>query len=140
MAPPSPTYSKHDTEAPVAVDAEKADIRELEDGDPELSQQNGQRRARSPEEIKLIRKLDWIILPILWVMYWFNYLDRNAITVARLDNMEKELNLSSTQYQTCVSILFVGYILGQIPCSKIHHYFRSIHKIMRLLTMALHQT
>lgn len=50
--------------------------------------------------------------------YLFNYLDRNAITVARLDGLEAELNLSSTQYQTCVSILFVGYILGQIPSSE----------------------
>jgi hypothetical protein len=32
--------------------------------------------------------------------------------------MEKELGLSSTQYVTSVSILFVGYILGQIPSSK----------------------
>ena len=29
--------------------------------------------------------------------------------------MEEDLNLDSTQYQTCVSILFVGYLLGQIP-------------------------
>lgn len=41
--------------------------------------------------------------------------DRNAITLARLNNMEKELKLTSLQYQTCVSILFVGYILGQVP-------------------------
>lgn len=46
-----------------------------------------------------------------------SYLDRNAITVARLDGIENELNLTSTEYQTCVSILFVGYILGQIPSS-----------------------
>ncbi|KAK1625764.1 major facilitator superfamily domain-containing protein [Colletotrichum phormii] len=73
----------------------------------------------SPAEIKLVRKLDWIILPVLWVMYWFNYLDRNAITVARLDGIENELNLTSTKYQTCVSILFVGYILGQIPSNML---------------------
>lgn len=52
------------------------------------------------------------------IMYWFNYLDRNAIAVARLDGLEEELGLSSTQYVTSVSILFVGYILGQIPSSK----------------------
>jgi hypothetical protein len=72
-----------------------------------------------PAEIKLVRKLDWFILPTLWLMYWFNYLDRNAITVARLDSMEEELNLSSVEYQTCVSILFVGYILGQLPSSTL---------------------
>jgi MFS family permease len=41
--------------------------------------------------------------------------DRNAIALARLDDLEEDLNLSSSQYQTCVSILFVGYLLGQIP-------------------------
>ncbi|KAJ3457080.1 hypothetical protein FSOLCH5_011680 [Fusarium solani] len=73
----------------------------------------------SPAEIKLVRKLDWIILPTLWIMYWFNYLDRNAITVARLDGLEEELNLTSTQYQTSVAILFVGYILGQVPSNML---------------------
>lgn len=69
---------------------------------------SGAAAKQSPEEIRLVRKLDFIILPTLWVMYWFNYLDRNAITVARLDGMEDELGLSSVEYQTCVSILFVG--------------------------------
>lgn len=43
------------------------------------------------------------------------HLDRNAIALARLDDLEEDLNLTSSQYQTCVSILFVGYLLGQIP-------------------------
>ncbi len=52
-------------------------------------------------------------------MYWLNYLDRNAIALARLDDLEVHLNLSSSEYQTCVSILFVGYILGQIPSNML---------------------
>ncbi|KAL3299282.1 putative tartrate transporter [Colletotrichum asianum] len=56
----------------------------------------GPGKKASPAEIKLMRRLDWTILPVLWVMYWFNYLDRNAITVARLDGMEEELNMTST--------------------------------------------
>ncbi|KAL4929302.1 major facilitator superfamily domain-containing protein [Aspergillus undulatus] len=72
-----------------------------------------------PAEIRLVRKVDFIMMPVLWLMYWFNYLDRNAITVARLDDLEAELGLSDTQYQTCVSILFVGYILGQIPSNML---------------------
>lgn len=69
---------------------------------------SGAHAKTDPQEIRLVRKLDLIILPTLWLMYWFNYLDRNAITVARLDNMEEELGLTDTQYLTCVSILFVG--------------------------------
>lgn len=72
-----------------------------------------------PAEIKLVRKLDLWIMPMLWLMYWLNYLDRNAITLARINGLEKQLGLSSTQYQTCISILFVGYILGQLPSNMI---------------------
>lgn len=46
-------------------------------------------------------------------LIYADYLDRNAIALARLDDLEEDLNLSSTQYQTCVSILFVGYLLGK---------------------------
>jgi hypothetical protein len=43
-------------------------------------------------------------------MYWLNYLDRNAIALAKINGIQQDLNLSGTQYQTCVSILFVGYM------------------------------
>ena len=35
------------------------------------------------------------------------------ISAARLANIEGDLGLSPVEYQTCVSILFVGYILAQ---------------------------
>lgn len=52
-------------------------------------------------------------------MYWLNYLDRNAIALAKLDNVDKDLKMTPTQYSTCVSILFVGYILGGIPSNML---------------------
>lgn len=76
---------------------------------------SGAYEKTDPREIALVKKLDRWIMPMLWSMYWLNYLDRNAIALARLNDLEEDLNLSSTQYQTCVSILFVGYLLGQIP-------------------------
>ena len=54
------------------------------------------------------------------LMYIMNYLDRNNIAAARLAGLqdppsEGGLNLTSTQYLTSLSILFVGYLLMQIP-------------------------
>lgn len=118
MSPFETTIPNDPKPLPPGVDSEKAQIQQLEKGDVEPPMEGGGRRIKSEAEKTLVRKLDWCILPILWIMYWFNYLDRNAITVARLDDLEEELNLTSTEYQTCVSILFVGYILGQIPASK----------------------
>lgn len=79
---------------------------------------SGARKKTDPVEIRLVRKLDTWIMPTLWLMYWLNYLDRNAIALARLNDLEEDLNLSSSEYQTCVSILFVGYLLGQVPSSE----------------------
>ncbi|KAH7259891.1 hypothetical protein FSOLCH5_009740 [Fusarium solani] len=76
---------------------------------------SGAHEKTDPKEIALVKKLDRWMMPMLWSMYWLNYLDRNAIALARLNDLEKDLNLKGTEYQTCVSILFVGYILAQIP-------------------------
>jgi hypothetical protein len=33
---------------------------------------------------------------MLWSMYWLNYLDRNAIALARLNDLEEDLKLKGT--------------------------------------------
>lgn len=37
------------------------------------------------------------VQPMIWAMYWLNYLDRNAITLARLDDMEGDLGITETR-------------------------------------------
>ena len=57
-------------------------------------------------------------------MYFFNFLDRNAMINGRLNSLEDDLGLKGTQYNTCVSILFVGYLCGQIPSNMILNRIR----------------
>lgn len=40
---------------------------------------SGARAKTDPMEIALVRKLDWWIMPILWFMYWLNYLVRHTL-------------------------------------------------------------
>lgn len=54
-----------------------------------------------------------------------NYLDRNNIAAARLRGLQEDLSLNETEYATCLSILYVGYILMQVPSNMI------INKIQR---------
>jgi hypothetical protein len=42
-----------------------------------------------------------------------NYLDRNALPQARLNTLEEDLNLKGVEYNTAISILFVGYLIMQ---------------------------
>lgn len=78
------------------------------------SLRNLTREERLAAEKKLVRKIDFRLLPMLVLMYIMNYLDRNNIAAARLTGkvgLQKGLGMNDTQYQTCVSILFVGYLL-----------------------------
>lgn len=54
-------------------------------------------------------KLDARIMPCMVLMYIMNYLDRQNIASAKLANIEQDLKMTDVQYQTCISILFVGY-------------------------------
>ncbi|KAI0897931.1 MFS transporter [Annulohypoxylon nitens] len=77
------------------------------------------RTQLSPEEKTLVRKLDFYIMPTICVMYFLNYVDRNAIAQARLNHFESDLNMAGNEFNTAVSILFVGYVLMQVPSNML---------------------
>ena len=70
-------------------------------------------------ERKLVRKLDLHIIPIVMLLYLFSFLDRVNIGNARLYGMEDDLGLQGNQYQTAVSILFVTYLLSELPSNLV---------------------
>ncbi|OGM40324.1 allantoate permease [Aspergillus bombycis] len=69
-------------------------------------------RARVEKSLK--RKLD-ARCGFFVIIYIMNYLDRNNMAAARLKGLQDDLNLDYSQYATCLSILYVGYILMQVP-------------------------
>ncbi|KIW69081.1 hypothetical protein PV04_04979 [Phialophora macrospora] len=71
------------------------------------------------KEKKLVRKLDMTLMPTVWVLYLFNYLDRNNIAQARLNSFEDDLKLTGNNFNVAVSILNVGYMLAQLPSNMI---------------------
>ncbi|KAF1919228.1 tartrate transporter [Ampelomyces quisqualis] len=73
---------------------------------------------RAQVEKKLKRKLD-ARCSLFVLIYIMNYLDRNNIAAARLGGLQEDLGINDTQYATCLSILYVGYILMQVPSNVI---------------------
>ncbi|KAM0749015.1 putative MFS transporter [Meredithblackwellia eburnea MCA 4105] len=66
-----------------------------------------------------LRKIDIMVIPSITLMYILNYLDRQNISAAKLDTIVKDLKLTAVQYQMCISFLFLGYILFQIPSNMV---------------------
>jgi hypothetical protein len=86
-------------------------------------------RSYSPEysrktERQLLRKIDTRLLPLVVVIYLFNYLDRNSITQARLYGLQKDTHVTGAVYQTAISIFSAGYIVMQLPSTILMTKFR----------------
>ncbi|KAF2849498.1 high-affinity nicotinic acid transporter [Plenodomus tracheiphilus IPT5] len=64
---------------------------------------------------KLLRKLDWHLIPFMSLIYLLCFLDRTNIGNARLDHLEQDLKLHGLQYNDCLAILFPFYIAAEIP-------------------------
>ncbi|EGO26550.1 hypothetical protein SERLADRAFT_447730 [Serpula lacrymans var. lacrymans S7.9] len=74
---------------------------------------------RAAGERKLLRKLDMRLMPTIVVIYLMNYIDRVAVTSARLKGLEADLGLTDVQYDTVVAILYASYCPAQIPSNII---------------------
>ncbi|KAI1468503.1 MFS transporter [Daldinia caldariorum] len=94
------------------------------DEDPAISDDIGdngrlQNSKTDAKEKAFVRKLDCYIMSTICAMYFLNYVDRNAISQARLNHLESDLGMSGNEFNTAVSILFVGYVLMQVPSNML---------------------
>jgi MFS family permease len=83
------------------------------------------------EELRLVRKMDIHIVPVVTILYFLSFLDRvnigklyfKAIRLvllisignARLFGLESDLHLVGNEYQLCVSLVFVTYVSFELP-------------------------
>lgn len=70
-------------------------------------------------EKRLVRKVDKYIVPVVMITYLLCFLDRTNIGNARLFGLEEDLGLHGNQYQLAVAIMFVPYVLVEVPSNLI---------------------
>ncbi|KAG0219252.1 hypothetical protein BGX31_011359 [Mortierella sp. GBA43] len=67
------------------------------------------------EEKRLVRKIDWRIIPILGMFYALSTINRVNMLNARLYAFESTLNITQEQYSWVIALFFVGYGIAEIP-------------------------
>ncbi|KAL1839099.1 hypothetical protein VTJ49DRAFT_1867 [Mycothermus thermophilus] len=75
---------------------------------------------------KLIRKIDVALIPFLSLLYLLSFLDRSNIGNARLDTLEKDLNLDPArlQYNDALAVFFPFYVFAEVPSNMAMKRFR----------------
>jgi ACS family tartrate transporter-like MFS transporter len=71
-------------------------------------------RDNTALERETMRKVSVRLLPFLFVLYIFNFLDRTNVALASLQ-MNRDLSFSSTAFGLGAGIFFVGYALFEVP-------------------------
>ncbi|PKY00147.1 MFS general substrate transporter [Aspergillus campestris IBT 28561] len=64
---------------------------------------------------KVLRKIDFRLVPLLFVIYMLQYLDKNSINFASVYGLKKGTNLHGQDYSWLGSIFYIGYLIAQWP-------------------------
>lgn len=93
-----------------AEHVELGDNKEANVGDdlPEILRQYSHDEFQAMEK-SIVRRVDFRTLPVLVILFIMTILDRNTIVNARLGELEAELGMSDTQYQTALKVLWGAY-------------------------------
>jgi MFS transporter, ACS family, tartrate transporter len=70
--------------------------------------------AADAKETALFRKIAWRLMPLLFVGFLLNYVDRNNIGFAALQ-MNQEINLSPAEFGFGAGVLYLAYCAFEVP-------------------------
>ncbi|KAM5442683.1 hypothetical protein MferCBS31731_002066 [Microsporum ferrugineum] len=77
-------------------------------------------QAYSPEEAKrILRKVDYRLIPLLTLLYLLAFIDRGNIANAKIAGLETDLHLVGSQYNIALTLFFVPYGLFEVPSNVI---------------------
>ncbi|KAF8641172.1 hypothetical protein AX17_000807 [Amanita inopinata Kibby_2008] len=67
------------------------------------------------DERKLIRRIDWHIIPWLSILYLLSFLDRGSIGNAKLYSLEQDIGITDKQYLIGLTVFFFPYAIFEVP-------------------------
>jgi MFS family permease len=68
-------------------------------------------------EARLVRKLDMRVLPMVFLMYFFTFLDRTNLGNARVAGMDVDLGLGTYGFNIGACLYYAIYFVADIPAS-----------------------
>lgn len=83
-------------------------------------------------ERETMRRVSMRLLPFLFVLYVFNFVDRSNVALAALQ-MNRDLHFSSSAFGFGAGIFFIGYALFEVPSNVVLHRFGARRWIARIM-------
>ncbi|KAF2678552.1 MFS general substrate transporter [Lentithecium fluviatile CBS 122367] len=72
--------------------------------------------ALAPEdEKKLVCKIDWMIMPLMWGCYCLQYLDKTLVNYAAVMGLYDDANITTSQFSNLALFFYVSYLALEFP-------------------------
>lgn len=97
---------------------EIGEVKDVQNADAALDflRQEGDVRPMTVEDEKrLRRKIDWMIMPLMWCCYCLQYLDKTLINYANVMNLQKDAHITAKQFSNLALIFYVTYLAFEFP-------------------------
>ncbi|KAG7727607.1 hypothetical protein KL933_002541 [Ogataea haglerorum] len=102
----------------VSLDGREIEIHQL-DADVALQyHQDAMDLVLDPQfERKLLRKIDWCLMPVIAALMSCQLMDKTTNSYASIMNLQKDLNMSDKEYSWVGSAFYFGYLIFQFPAN-----------------------
>jgi ACS family allantoate permease-like MFS transporter len=88
----------------------------------------------STEAKRVLRKIDMRIMPMVFVVYMLQLMDKNSLSFAAIMGIKTDCHLTAKQYSWLGSIVYFGYLGGEIPATFLMQRF-SLSKYFSIMCM-----
>ncbi|EED18074.1 MFS allantoate transporter, putative [Talaromyces stipitatus ATCC 10500] len=116
IAAAAATHREHAMEVEDPIQVKKWNTK---DGDAALALFENSDDLHEPvsyeDEKKVLRKIDFMILPYLAVCYAFFYIDKTTLSYAAIFGIREDLNLVGTKYNWLSSLFYFGFLAWAFP-------------------------
>ncbi|RYP74174.1 hypothetical protein DL769_004089 [Monosporascus sp. CRB-8-3] len=67
------------------------------------------------EAKRILRRIDWCIMPLLFITYMFNFMDKTILSSASVFGLREDNHLQGSDYSWVSSVFYFGYLFWAYP-------------------------
>ncbi|KAK4493727.1 hypothetical protein PRZ48_014912 [Zasmidium cellare] len=67
------------------------------------------------DEKRLVRKIDFMIVPLMFLCYLLQYLDKSLLNYAAVMGIREDADLTTEQYGTLAWLFYLGFLIFEFP-------------------------
>ncbi|KAF2029663.1 allantoin permease [Setomelanomma holmii] len=80
-----------------------------------LKNQHEVGQMTAEDEKRLVKKIDWMIMPLMWCCYCLQYLDKTLVNYAAVMGLYDDANITTAQFSNLALFFYVSYLALEFP-------------------------